>query len=172
MKRLGLAILIALACAAGASQASGEATARGTSAANTLVATLVDISEPGSSRKDLEITGQVMAPSHKFAPKKCRANRTFDIDSPAVGGGIIQYGSSYPTRKSGRFTVQFPLEYAYPLEEGAFHRGSVPESGGTATFIAHSDSIKVQRSRGSLQSYTCRPLSITLQYQAPPLPQD
>jgi len=113
--------------------------------------------------------GQVMAPSHKFAPKKCRANRTFDIDSPSVGGGTIQYGSSYPTRKSGRFIVQFTLQYAYALDDGVFHDGSVPESGGTATFAAHTGRLKVQRTKGNpFATYTCRPLSITLKYEAPP----
>ena len=170
MKRLGLAIVIAVACAGAVAQASGEPAARGAAAANTLIATLADISEPDSNRRSLEIRGQVMAPSHKFAPKKCRANRTFDIDSPSVGGGNIQYGSSYPTRKSGRFIVQFTLEYAYALEDGVFHDGSVAESGGTATFVAHTGRLKVQRTKGNpFATYTCRPLSITLKYQAPPL---
>jgi hypothetical protein len=112
MKRVGLAITVTLACAAGTSQATGQPAAQHPAAANTLLATIVNTSEPGSSRLSVEIKGKVMAPSHKFAPRRCRAERTFDIDGPSVGDKTIYYGSSYPTRKSGRFTVGFPVEYA------------------------------------------------------------
>jgi hypothetical protein len=170
MKRFGLATVIAMLCTVGATEAGGQPSVRDAAAANTLLATIVNTSEPGSSRLSVEIRGKVMAPSHKFAPRRCRAERTFDIDGPSVGGKTIYYGSSYPTRKSGRFTVGSPVEYAF-TEDGVFHDGSVPESGETVTFVAHTGKTKVARKKGDLlASYTCRPLSITLQIALPPLP--
>jgi hypothetical protein len=53
--------------------------------------------------------------------------------------------------------------------DGTFNDGSVPNAGGTATLIAHTGRLKVQRTKGNpLATYTSRSLSIALQYQAPP----
>jgi hypothetical protein len=173
MKRVGPALIVVLACALAASQASGQPAARPAAAANTLVATIVNTTAPQDNNMTFEIRGQVMAPSRKFAPKKCRANRTFDVHGPTVGGGNDYYGSSYPTPKSGRFRIGFPAEYAYTLEDGSFHDGAAPLSGGTATFVLHTGRLKVQRTKGNpFATYTCRPLSLTLQAQVAPVPQD
>jgi hypothetical protein len=173
MRRLGLAIVIAATFAAGVAQAGGEPAGRSAAAANTLVATIVNTTNPEDNNMSFEIRGQVTAPSRKFAPRKCRAERTFDVHGPTVGGGNDYYGSSYPTPKSGRFRITFPAEYAYTLEDGSFHDGAVPLSGGTATFVLHTGRLKVQRTKGNpFATYTCRPLSITLQAQVAAVPQD
>jgi hypothetical protein len=173
MKRIGLALLLVVTSALGAAQAVGEPAGRSAGAANTLVATIVNTTTPDDNNMTFEIRGQVTAPSRKFAPRKCRAERTFDVHGPTVGGGNDYYGSSYPTPKSGRFRMTFPAEYAYTLEDGSFHDGAVPFSGGTATFVLHTGRLKVQRTKGNpFSTYTCRPLSITLQAQVAAVPQD
>ena len=94
----------------------------------------------------LRITGQIQAPSHKFAPRRCRSGRVLDIESPSLAGAMLEIGSTYPTTKTGRFRVEFTLDY------------------GTGK-------LKVQKVKGDpFRTYTCRRLRLTIQFAAPPAP--
>jgi hypothetical protein len=170
---LGTLVLV-LAAALGASRAGGEPVAR-PAAANTMIAWIVNATPPEDNRgyvTQVAITGQIQAPSHKFAPRKCRLSRTIDVTSPTVGGRIAPVGSTYPTGKTGHFrTGSFSLDYAgYDSADGSFNDGWVLDTGGTATFTLLTKRVEVQKRPGSLRSYTCRPLSLTVQITVPPIP--
>jgi hypothetical protein len=172
MKKLASATIAVCVCALGASQAAGEPSAR-SAASNTIIATITNATPPDRDYvTHVQITGQVQSPSHKFAPRKCRVSRTIDVTSPTVGGRIAEVGSTYPTGKTGHFrTGSFSVAYAgYDSTDGSFVDGWVLDTGGTATFTLFTKKIKVQKRPGSFQSYTCRPLTLTVQITVPPIP--
>jgi hypothetical protein len=166
----GTALVASLLAALGAATATPRPGAMLARPANTLIATPTLI-EAGGSNVDVGIRGQVQSASHKFAPRRCRAERTLDITSPSISGRILELGSTYPTTKAGRFNTSFPVEYGFTDEEGLTHEGSVPLSGGTATFTLSTGKLKVQKVKGDpFRTYTCRPLSLTVQLAIPAAP--
>jgi hypothetical protein len=48
--------------------------------------------------------------------------------------------------------------------------GSVPYSGGTATYTLSTGKVKVQKVKGDFRTHTCRPPMLTIQFAAPPAP--
>ena len=169
----GTSVAIAVAALVSAyaiSHAKGAPAAR-SAAANTMIATITNSTPPDAGREVyVTITGQIQAPSHKFAPRRCRSSRVVDIESPSIGGAVLQIGSSYPTTKSGHFKVEFAIDYGGTDEDGFFNDGSVPYSGGTATYALSTGKVKVQKVKGDFRTHTCRPLRLTVQFAAPPAP--
>ena len=170
-KRTAAAMAVALMASAWPiSQAAGTPTGLSANAGNTITATASIINQP-IGELEVRIAGQILSHGHKYGPRHCRAGRTVEVTSTTIGGQPVDLGpSDRATGKTGRFIAGLvKADYGGTDDQGTFRDGLIPYAGGPVTFTLTADQIHVPKSRGDiLDRYTCRPVSTTVEIQAPP----
>lgn len=160
---VALAACVAVVGVFGAAQAWG--------AANSLIATATNVTPPDELKyPSVKIEGQITA-GRRFAYRQCKVDRPIHIDSTRISGVVKQEGDTYGTTRSGHFDYgPTNVDYGGTDSLGYFSDGYIPYTGGFATFFLSTPKIKVGKDRLGIRTYTCRPLSLTIQVAIPPRP--